>query len=118
MIEPVGCGLDSGQADFARGVRGKLLSLQRRRRCDFHLKGELGVSERRACRLVSRPRSTQRLISKRTEAEEKLREKIVELAKWYGRYGHRRITALLQREALLAGDNVVDSGFFSAYDGA
>ena len=47
---------------------------------------------------MSQPRSTQRFIPKWTEAEEKLREEIVELAKRYGRYGYRRITALLQRE--------------------
>ena len=36
-------------------------------------------------------------MSKRTGAEEKLREEIVDLAKQYGRYGYRRITALLRR---------------------
>lgn len=62
------------------------------------MKRELGVSERRACRVVGQPRSTQRLIPKRTDAEERLRHEIVELAKRYGRYGYRRITALLRRE--------------------
>jgi putative transposase len=62
------------------------------------VKSELGVSERRACRVVGQPRSTQRLIPKRTDAEERLRHEIVELAKRYGRYGYRRITALLRRE--------------------
>jgi len=56
------------------------------------------VSERRACRVVGQPRSTQRLIPKRTDAEARLRHEIVELAKRYGRYGYRRITALLRRE--------------------
>ena len=47
---------------------------------------------------MGQPRSTQRFTPERTEAEEKLREEIVKLAKRYGRYGYRRITALLRRE--------------------
>ncbi len=47
---------------------------------------------------MGQPRSTQRLIPRRTQAEERLREEIVRLAREYGRYGYRRITALLQRE--------------------
>jgi putative transposase len=47
--------------------------------------------------VVNQPRSTQRLIPRRTDAEERLRHEIVELAKRYGRYGYRRITALLRR---------------------
>ncbi len=35
---------------------------------------------------------------KRTDAEERLRHEIAELAKRYGRYGYRRITALLRRQ--------------------
>lgn len=56
------------------------------------------MSERRACRVVNQPRSTQRLIPTRTDAAERLRHEIVELAKRYGRYGYRRITALLRRQ--------------------
>jgi putative transposase len=37
-------------------------------------------------------------MSKLTDAEKRLREEIVRLAREYGRYGYRRITALLQRE--------------------
>jgi putative transposase len=47
---------------------------------------------------VGQPRSTQRFIPERTEAEKRLREEIVGLAKAYGRYGYRRIAALLRRE--------------------
>ena len=49
----------------------------------------LGVSERFACRVVGQPRSTQR-------AEPKTAD-IIELARQYGRYGYRRITALLHQ---------------------
>jgi len=47
---------------------------------------------------VGQPRSTQRLTPRRAEAEVRLREEIVQLAKQYGRYGYRRITALLRRQ--------------------
>jgi putative transposase len=59
---------------------------------------ELGVPERHACRVLGQARSTQRFVPRRTDAEERLRHEIVELAKRYGRYGYRRITALLRRE--------------------
>ncbi len=49
-------------------------------------------------RVVGQPRSTQRSMTKLTDAEKRLREEIVRLAREYGRYGYRRITALLQRE--------------------
>jgi putative transposase len=51
-----------------------------------------------ACRVLGQPRSTQRFTSNRKEADEVLREAIVNLAAQYGRYGYRRITALLKRD--------------------
>jgi len=59
---------------------------------------QLKVSERRACRVLKQPRSTQRHISKPSEDEEALTERIIQLATKYGRYGYRRITALLWQE--------------------
>lgn len=56
------------------------------------------VSERRACKLLDQPRSTQRHKSKRSPYQERLVKRIVELASAYGRYGYRRITALLKAE--------------------
>ena len=58
----------------------------------------LGVSERRACRVLGQPRSTQRHRVDLGEGEVRLVSRIIELAKTYGRYGYRRITALLHRE--------------------
>lgn len=58
----------------------------------------LGVSERRACRVLDQPRSTQRREPRTADDEAQLTADIVELATTYGRYGYRRITALL-REA-------------------
>ncbi len=63
-----------------------------------HVHRVLGVSERRACRVLGQPRSTQRHRVGVCERETRLVARIVELAKAYGRYGYRRITALLHRE--------------------
>lgn len=59
---------------------------------------ELKVSERRACRILGQSRSTQRHIPLVSEEEVELRKRIIELAMKYGRYGYRRITALLWQE--------------------
>jgi putative transposase len=63
-----------------------------------HVHRELGVSERRACRVLGQHRSTQRRPRVIPDDEEPLTSRIVELASEYGRYGYRRITALLRRE--------------------
>ena len=55
------------------------------------------VSERRICRLLNQPRSTQRYLPRARDGEALLVERMIELATKYGPYG-RRITALLQRE--------------------
>ncbi len=59
---------------------------------------KLEVSERRVCRVLAQPRSTQRYEPVVADDEVLLRESIVELASEYGRYGYRRITALLNRD--------------------
>jgi len=56
------------------------------------------VSERRACQVLGQPRSTQRRQPHVGGDEPRLVRRMVELATQYGRYGYRRITALLQRE--------------------
>jgi transposase InsO family protein len=56
------------------------------------------VSERRICRILGQPRSTQRYESSLNENDAKLTERIIALAREYGRYGYWRITAMLQRE--------------------
>lgn len=58
----------------------------------------LSVSERRACKVLSQARATQRHATHIPSDEEQLRGRIVELATRYGRYGYRRITALLRQE--------------------
>jgi transposase InsO family protein len=62
------------------------------------VQGALGVSERRACRTLGQPRSTQRRRRRVREDEAALTEVIVALAAEYGRYGYRRITAMLRTD--------------------
>ncbi len=57
---------------------------------------ELAVSERRACRVLIQNRSTQRKTATTPDDEAALTADIIELTRQYGRYGYRRITALLQ----------------------
>jgi len=59
---------------------------------------ELGVSERRACAVVGQHRSTQWRKPQKLDDEDALTSAIIELASKYGRYGYRRITALLKRD--------------------
>jgi len=59
---------------------------------------KLGVSQRRACTILGQARRTQRRIPRITDEEARLVERIIELATQYGRYGYRRITAMLRQE--------------------
>ena len=55
----------------------------------------LSVSQRRACRVLGQVRRTQRYTPRMADDETVLTANIVSLASEYGRYGYRRITALL-----------------------
>lgn len=59
---------------------------------------EHGVSERRACEVVGQHRSTQRNRPSGRPGEKALTRAIIQLAEQHGRYGYRRITALLRRD--------------------
>ncbi len=63
-----------------------------------HVCQVLGVSERRACRVLGQCRGTQRHRALPPSDEPRLVSRIIQLASAYGRYGYRRITALLRRE--------------------
>ena len=58
----------------------------------------LTVSERRACRVLGQVRRTQRYTPRVADEEAVLTAEIVSLASAYGRYGYRRIMALLSAE--------------------
>jgi transposase InsO family protein len=74
------------------------VSAARRRTCVEHVTAELDVSERFACRVLGQHRSVQRRAPRAADDEAALRERIIGLAREYGRYGYRRITALLRAE--------------------
>lgn len=63
-----------------------------------HVTAVLDVPERMACRVLGQHRSTQRKRRRTVDDEAALIQAVVDLAKQYGRYGYRRITALLRAE--------------------
>ena len=75
-----------------------MISPARRRQLVDHVQEQMDVSERRACRVLKQPRSTQRYQTRQADDEEQLTARIIVLASDYGRYGYRRITALLRNE--------------------
>ena len=56
----------------------------------------LGVSERRACRVLKQYRSTQRKVPQTADDEAALVADIIELVRQFGRFGYRRITEQLK----------------------
>ncbi|WP_156032665.1 IS3 family transposase [Parvularcula oceani] len=81
---------------LSEAAKGKLLSPARRRLAIDHVREAVGVSERRACCVLRQHRSTQRKAPRGRDDEAALTADIVELASRYGRYGYRRIAALLR----------------------
>ena len=72
-------------------------SPSRHRRCVDDVRQALGVSERRACRVLRQHRSTQRKVPQGRPDEDRLTEDVIELARTYGRYGYRMVTGLLNQ---------------------
>lgn len=64
----------------------------------IHAQQVLGYSQREACRALDQSRGALRKPLKRPDDEESLTKDIIRLAKKYGRYGYKRITALLKIE--------------------
>ena len=60
------------------------------------MKEVLDVSERRICRVLGQHRSTHRKVPRGADDEQALTDDIIALAKQYGHYGYRRVTALLR----------------------
>jgi putative transposase len=78
------------------------LSPTRRRAAVEHVRRHLGVSERRACKAIGQPRSTQRYVGPpKAEWDRDLLERMVVLSRENPRYGYRRVWALLRREGWL-----------------
>jgi putative transposase len=75
-----------------------MVSPSRRRDAVTYLCRRHRVSERRACQLVGQHRSTQRYVPEPPLLEQRLVERMNELAERHPRYGYRRIWALLRSE--------------------
>lgn len=75
-----------------------MTSPAKRRQVVEHVQGVFPVSERRACRIIGLPRSSQRYHPRDVDREAPLTRRFTELATQCGRYGYRRITALLRHE--------------------
>lgn len=74
----------------------------------MRVRERLAVSERRACRVLGQSRATQRQIPLVPDDEGALTSAIIRLASTYGRYGYRRITALLRTEGWRANHKRVE----------
>ena len=94
--EATGGGAVFGETDSEGCSGGKLLSPEQRRGAVEHACRKYGVSEREACRVLKQWRGTQRYVPLHRADEDALTRDIIALASEYGRYGYRRITALLQ----------------------
>lgn len=69
-----------------------------RRAAVSYFRDRYGISERSACRMASYSRSSYRRPSLRDEADEPLRERLMELATERPRFGYRRLHVMLRRE--------------------
>ena len=85
-----------------------MISPDRRRQAVKQAIDALDISERRACRVLHQPRSTQRYPKVIPEDENLLRAKVIELASKYGRYGYRRVTALLRNQGWIVNHKRVE----------
>ena len=71
------------------------------------VRAQYGMTERHACQLLGQWRGTQRYEPIQRNDEDALTRAIITLASRYGRYGYRRITALLKRAGWRVGKDRV-----------
>ena len=79
------------------------MSPSRKRRAVLELVDQFKASERRACRVLGQPRSSQRRTAKPRDDEGALVKRMHELVRERPRFGYRRIGALLRAEGYRAG---------------
>jgi transposase InsO family protein len=72
------------------------------------VRSQLKVSERQACQGLGQYRSTQRHVPKGHADEYRLVADIIELARQFGRYGYRRIAALLKEAVWSISDGRIE----------
>jgi putative transposase len=75
-----------------------MVSPSQRRRAAHMLQARLGLSQRRACRIVGQHRSTQRHHPENPDPDKDLRRRLREFARHHSRWGYRRAHAVLRRE--------------------
>jgi len=88
---------------------GKLISPVKRREAVERAIEKLDVSERRACKVIGLSRSAWRYEVVPNPEQDKLKQRIIELAGAYGRYGYRQITDMLKLEGWDVGKDRVYS---------
>ena len=66
------------------------------------------VSERRVCAALGQHRSTQRKMPRGRKDRERLTSDVIELARQYGRYGYRKIAALLRQAGWSVSDGRIE----------
>ncbi|WCS27880.1 IS3 family transposase [Methylobacterium sp. NMS14P] len=86
---------------------GKCIAPERCRQAVAGIREKYGLSERHARRIVGQHRGTQRYVPTVLADEDGLTRAIVALASEYGRYGYRRVTALLQADGWRVGKDRV-----------
>ncbi|MFS8115799.1 IS3 family transposase [Rhizobium jaguaris] len=82
----------------------KMVGPAAKREAVMHLKAVMGLSERRACQIISADRKMVRYRSRRP-SEAELREKLRDLANERRRFGYRRLFVLLRRDGEPSGVN-------------
>ena len=107
-VETTGSRAVAGEAGVKGCSGGKLLSPERRRCAVERAEMRYGMSERHACRLLGQSRGTQRYEPMRRADEDRLTAAVVALASEYGRYGYKKIAAMLQRSGWQAGRDRVE----------
>ena len=86
----------------------KVIAPDRKRKAVQEAIEVLDVSERRACRVLGQHRSTQRYDKRVPDNDVMLTERIIALASQYGRYGYRRVTALLRNKGWIVNHKRVE----------
>ena len=77
-----------------------MVSPTRRKEAVNHLQTAFKVSERRACKVVKQPRSTQRYERKQPTVDQTLVQAIRRIAEEEPRAGYRTVTKFLRREVM------------------
>lgn len=83
------------------------MSPPRKRAAVAELRQRLGLSERRACRAIGQPRSSQRYEAQPRSDEPRLLKRMLQLVGRRPRFGYRRIAALLRADGFRASDSRV-----------